>query len=85
MNLLERFSLVRMIVFDLDGVLTNGKVLLMGSEEWIREMEQEHTTAETAMHILADMYKRHACTPQTLIEYRATRDRAPDHLHVDVG
>lgn len=39
MNLLERFSLVKMIVFDLDGVLTNGKVLLLGSEEWIREMD----------------------------------------------
>ena len=38
-NLLERYAQLRLMVFDLDGVLTNGKVLLMGDDEWIREMD----------------------------------------------
>ena len=40
--------------------------------EWVREMEQEHTTAESALHLLADMYRRQACSPQTLVEYKKT-------------
>jgi 3-deoxy-D-manno-octulosonate 8-phosphate phosphatase (KDO 8-P phosphatase) len=38
-NLLESFSLIKLMVFDMDGVLTNGKISLMGNEEWIREMD----------------------------------------------
>ena len=38
-NLLERYAQLRLMVFDLDGVLTNAKVLLMGDDEWIREMD----------------------------------------------
>jgi len=38
-NLLESFSLIKLMVFDMDGVLTNGKISLVGNEEWIREMD----------------------------------------------
>lgn len=39
MSLLEKFSRVKLIAFDLDGVLTNGKLLIMPDGEWIREMD----------------------------------------------
>lgn len=38
-NLFESFSLIKLMVFDMDGVLTNGKISLLGNEEWIREMD----------------------------------------------
>jgi 3-deoxy-D-manno-octulosonate 8-phosphate phosphatase (KDO 8-P phosphatase) len=38
-NLFESFSLIKLMVFDMDGVLTNGKISLVGNEEWIREMD----------------------------------------------
>lgn len=38
-NLFESFSLIKLMVFDMDGVLTNGKISLFGNEEWIREMD----------------------------------------------
>jgi 3-deoxy-D-manno-octulosonate 8-phosphate phosphatase (KDO 8-P phosphatase) len=39
MHLLEKLSGVKLLVFDLDGVLTNGKLLVMPNGEWIREMD----------------------------------------------
>ena len=39
MHLLEKLSSVKVLVFDLDGVLTNGKVWVMPNGEWIREMD----------------------------------------------
>jgi len=39
MHLLEKLSGVQLLVFDLDGVLTNGKLLVMPNGEWIREMD----------------------------------------------
>ena len=38
MNLLERLLHIKLMVFDLDGVLTDGKVLLIGNGEWTRQM-----------------------------------------------
>jgi 3-deoxy-D-manno-octulosonate 8-phosphate phosphatase (KDO 8-P phosphatase) len=39
MHLLEKLSQVKLLVFDLDGVLTNGKLLVMPNGEWIRQMD----------------------------------------------
>ena len=39
MHLLEKLEQVKLLVFDLDGVLTNGKILVMPNGEWIREMD----------------------------------------------
>ncbi len=38
MQLLEKLAQVKLLVFDLDGVMTNGKILVMPNGEWIREM-----------------------------------------------
>ncbi len=39
MQLLEKFQQIRLLVFDMDGVLTNGKLLLISPDQWIREMD----------------------------------------------
>ena len=39
MHLLEKLEQVQLLVFDLDGVMTNGKILVMPNGEWIREMD----------------------------------------------
>jgi len=39
MSLLEKFSSIQLLAFDLDGVLTNGKVAVMPNGDWIREMD----------------------------------------------
>jgi len=39
MHLLEKLSAVKLLVFDLDGVLTNGKLWVMPNGEWIRDMD----------------------------------------------
>jgi len=39
MELLEKFNHIRLLAFDLDGVLTNGKLLLSPDGEWMREMD----------------------------------------------
>ena len=36
MNLLERLSRIRMLVFDMDGVLTDGKIMVMPDGQWVR-------------------------------------------------
>jgi 3-deoxy-D-manno-octulosonate 8-phosphate phosphatase (KDO 8-P phosphatase) len=38
MNILSRFRLVKTFVFDMDGVLTDGKVLIMDDNNWLRRM-----------------------------------------------
>lgn len=38
MNVLERFSPIRLFAFDMDGVLTDGSVLVMPEGEWVRRM-----------------------------------------------
>jgi 3-deoxy-D-manno-octulosonate 8-phosphate phosphatase (KDO 8-P phosphatase) len=38
MNLLESFSKIKAFVFDMDGVLTDGTLLVMKGGEWIRQM-----------------------------------------------
>lgn len=39
MSVLEKFSRVKLLAFDLDGVLTDGKLLVMPEGEWIRQMD----------------------------------------------
>lgn len=39
MSVLEKFSRVKLLAFDLDGVMTNGKLLVMPDGEWIRQMD----------------------------------------------
>lgn len=39
MALLEKLLKIRLLAFDMDGVLTNGKLLVMPGGEWIREMD----------------------------------------------
>lgn len=39
MSVLEKFSRIQLIALDLDGVLTNGKLLIMPDGEWVREMD----------------------------------------------
>lgn len=38
MNLLEKFKPIKAFVFDMDGVLTDGSLLIMPDGEWIRRM-----------------------------------------------
>lgn len=38
MNLLERFSSIKTFVFDMDGVLTDGSLIIMPGNEYIRTM-----------------------------------------------
>lgn len=38
-HLLVRFSNIKLLAFDLDGVLTNGKLLIQQDEQWLREMD----------------------------------------------
>lgn len=38
-HILERFSKIKLLAFDLDGVLTNGKLIIQPENEWIREMD----------------------------------------------
>ena len=38
MNLLEKFKPITTFVFDMDGVLTDGTLLIMPDGEWIRQM-----------------------------------------------
>ena len=38
-HLLEKFSRLKLLAFDLDGVLTNGKLLVQSGSEWLREMD----------------------------------------------
>ena len=39
MNLLEIFKPVRAFVFDMDGVLTDGSLLILPGGEWVRKMD----------------------------------------------
>ncbi len=39
MNLLEIFKRVRAFVFDMDGVLTDGSLLILPDGEWVRRMD----------------------------------------------
>lgn len=39
MHLLERLLNIKLMVFDLDGVLTNGKIQLIGEGDWVRQMD----------------------------------------------
>jgi 3-deoxy-D-manno-octulosonate 8-phosphate phosphatase (KDO 8-P phosphatase) len=39
MSIFEKFSRIKLLAFDLDGVLTNGKLLIMPDGEWVREMD----------------------------------------------
>ncbi len=36
MNLLERLARIKMLVFDMDGVLTDGKIIVMPDGQWVR-------------------------------------------------
>jgi 3-deoxy-D-manno-octulosonate 8-phosphate phosphatase (KDO 8-P phosphatase) len=38
MNILSRFKAVRAFIFDMDGVLTDGTLLIMPDGEWVRRM-----------------------------------------------
>ncbi|MEY3433285.1 MAG: hypothetical protein RL131_1221 [Bacteroidota bacterium] len=39
MDLLDKFSKIKLLVFDMDGVLTNGKLLIHPDGNWLREMD----------------------------------------------
>ncbi len=39
MNLLERLAQVKLLVFDMDGVLTDGKIIVMPDGQWVRQMD----------------------------------------------
>lgn len=39
MSMLEKFTKIRLLAFDLDGVLTNGKILLAENGNWLRQMD----------------------------------------------
>lgn len=41
MAILERLQKVRLLAFDLDGVLTNGKILLSSDGSWLRQMDMK--------------------------------------------
>jgi 3-deoxy-D-manno-octulosonate 8-phosphate phosphatase (KDO 8-P phosphatase) len=38
MNVLEKFSTINTLIFDMDGVLTDGSLLVYSGDEWIRKM-----------------------------------------------
>ena len=38
MSVLEKFSRIKLLAFDLDGVMTDGKLMVMPDGEWIRQM-----------------------------------------------
>ena len=38
MNVLEKFSAVNTLIFDMDGVLTDGSLMVYSGDEWIRKM-----------------------------------------------
>ena len=38
-HLLVRFSKIKLMAFDLDGVLTNGKLMIQKGEQWLRVMD----------------------------------------------
>jgi 3-deoxy-D-manno-octulosonate 8-phosphate phosphatase (KDO 8-P phosphatase) len=38
MNVLEKFSAINTLIFDMDGVLTDGSLLVYSGDEWIRKM-----------------------------------------------
>lgn len=38
MSVLEKFSRIKLLAFDLDGVMTDGKLLVMPEGEWVRQM-----------------------------------------------
>jgi 3-deoxy-D-manno-octulosonate 8-phosphate phosphatase (KDO 8-P phosphatase) len=48
MNVLQKFVPVTTMVFDMDGVLTDGSVLVMPDDEWIRRM---HVRDGYALHM----------------------------------
>ncbi len=39
MSILERLQKIKLLAFDLDGVLTNGKILLSPDGSWLRQMD----------------------------------------------
>jgi 3-deoxy-D-manno-octulosonate 8-phosphate phosphatase (KDO 8-P phosphatase) len=39
MSVLEKFSRIKLLAFDLDGVMTDGKLIVMPDGEWIRQMD----------------------------------------------
>lgn len=41
MGILERLQKIRLIAMDLDGVLTNGKILLSEDGSWLRQMDMK--------------------------------------------
>lgn len=51
MNILEKFKLIKTFVFDLDGVLTDGSLLILNDTEWLRKMDIKDGYA---MHVAAD-------------------------------
>jgi 3-deoxy-D-manno-octulosonate 8-phosphate phosphatase (KDO 8-P phosphatase) len=38
MNVLEKFSTINTLIFDMDGVLTDGSLLVYSGDDWIRKM-----------------------------------------------
>ena len=39
MNLLQQFQQIKTFVFDMDGVLTNGSLLILANNEFVRTMD----------------------------------------------
>jgi len=50
-NILARFKLIKTFVFDMDGVLTDGSLLIINENEWLRKMDIKDGYA---MHVAAN-------------------------------
>jgi 3-deoxy-D-manno-octulosonate 8-phosphate phosphatase (KDO 8-P phosphatase) len=57
MNVLEKFTKIRAVVLDMDGVLTDGGLLIMPDGEWIRRMDIKdgyalQLTVRSGIHVI---------------------------------
>lgn len=51
MNVLEAFKAIKVFIFDMDGVLTDGSLLILNDTEWMRTMDIKDGYA---MHVAAN-------------------------------
>ena len=51
MNILEKFKAIKVFIFDMDGVLTDGSLIISNETEWLRTMDIKDGYA---MHVAAN-------------------------------
>ncbi|MGI8584750.1 MAG: KdsC family phosphatase [Chitinophagaceae bacterium] len=51
MNILDKFKAIKTFIFDMDGVLTDGSLLILNDSEWFRKMDIKDGYA---MHVAAN-------------------------------